>query len=96
MRLHRLFGLFLILLGAACLVAAVVALFTPWGDSYLAIRLGIPGAMLAPVVGVACLIFGVAYWMTPDAHRHMGRALLALGRHVRGRPRSSSGPDPSQ
>jgi hypothetical protein len=92
MRLHRLFGLFLILLGAACLVAAVVALFTPWGDSYLAIRLGIPGAMLAPVVGVACLIFGIAYWMAPDAHRHMGRAISAMNQHVRKRMLSSGRP----
>ncbi len=90
MRLHRIFGLILIVLGAACLLGAVIALFTPWGDSYLAIRLGIPGAMLAPLAGLACLIFGVSYWITPDVHKHVGRAVLAVGRHVRARMNPSS------
>lgn len=88
MRRHRVLGLGLIVLGLACLAGVSVAMFTPWGDSYLAIRLGIPGAMLAPLIGLACLLLGVSYWVTPDVHKHVGRAVLAASRRVRGPKRS--------
>jgi hypothetical protein len=88
MRWHRVVGLSLIVLGLACLAGVTVAMFTPWGDSNIAIRLGIPGAMLAPLIGLACLLFGASYWITPDVHKHVGRAVLAVGRRIREGKRS--------